>query len=45
MKKKDKKKGKTKMKKVEDFCYKGKLETSLHASRDMAVLQRPQGKD
>lgn len=26
-------------------CYKEKLEISLHTSRDMAALQRPQGKD
>lgn len=26
-------------------CYKEKLEISLHTSRDMAALQRPEGKD
>lgn len=40
-----KKRGEEGIKKVEGFCCKGKLETSPHTSRDMAVLQRPQGKD
>jgi len=39
------KKKKEGIKKVEDSYYKGKLETSLHTSSDMAVLLRPQGKD